>query len=204
MTQQEIKRQHPVFKKYTREWLHELTGYSKIYLSRIASGGVPLSRPFIERLCSKLNEPSDELFLPAEPGGCLQPGGCSENGLGQWLEAKCKTGHLSLRQAAARIGISHTTIEGIINGGHTSRETLRKLISTFGGDGPRQRLALEDELLVLAGYRTERPKGEELSEPLAQLIDKASKFSEAQLKMMLHFVEFLTEIGEPELERQQR
>jgi len=56
--------QHPVFKKYTREWLHELTGYSKIYLSRVASGRVTLSRSFIDRVCFKTGEPEEELFLP--------------------------------------------------------------------------------------------------------------------------------------------
>ena len=55
--------QHPVFKKYTRDWLHEVTGYSKIYLCRVASGNVPLSRYFIERVSFKLNEPAEDLFL---------------------------------------------------------------------------------------------------------------------------------------------
>lgn len=55
--------QHPVFRKYKSEWLHELTGYSKIYLSRVASGNVPLSRSFIERVSFRLNEPAQALFL---------------------------------------------------------------------------------------------------------------------------------------------
>lgn len=55
--------QHPVFRKYKSEWLHEVTGYSKIYLLRVASGNVPLSRSFIERVSFKLNEPAEELFL---------------------------------------------------------------------------------------------------------------------------------------------
>jgi len=55
---------HPVFIKYTRDWLHEVTGFSKGYLSRVATGSVPLSRSFIERVCFKLNEPEAELFLP--------------------------------------------------------------------------------------------------------------------------------------------
>jgi hypothetical protein len=54
---------HPVFLKYTREWLHKVTGYSKTYLSRVASGRVPLSQPFIDRVSFKLNEPAKELFL---------------------------------------------------------------------------------------------------------------------------------------------
>jgi len=56
--------QHPVFHKYTRDWLHEMTGYTKGYLSRIATGKVPLSRSFIERVCFKLNQPEAELFSP--------------------------------------------------------------------------------------------------------------------------------------------
>ena len=55
--------QHPVFRKYKNEWLHEVTGYSKVYLLRVASGIVPLSRAFIDRLSFKLNEPAEELFL---------------------------------------------------------------------------------------------------------------------------------------------
>lgn len=60
--------QHPVFRKYKSEWLHEVTGYSKIYLLRVASGNVPLSRSFIERLSFKLNEPAEKLFLLAAAG----------------------------------------------------------------------------------------------------------------------------------------
>ena len=55
---------HPLFIKYTRDWLHEVTGFSKGYLCRVATGRVPLSRSFIERVCFKLGEPEAELFLP--------------------------------------------------------------------------------------------------------------------------------------------
>lgn len=55
--------QHPIFIKYTRDWLHEVTGYSKGYLSRVATGRIPLSRSFVERVCFKLNQPASELFL---------------------------------------------------------------------------------------------------------------------------------------------
>ena len=57
-------RQHPVFIKYTRDWLHEITGFSKGYLCRVATGKVPLSRSFVERVCFKLKEPEMELFSP--------------------------------------------------------------------------------------------------------------------------------------------
>lgn len=59
--------QHPVFRKYKSEWLHEVTGYSKIYLLRVASGNVPLCRTFIERMSFKIGEPAEELFLPSDP-----------------------------------------------------------------------------------------------------------------------------------------
>lgn len=56
--------QHPLFLKYTRDWLHRETGYSKGYISRIATGKIPLARFFIERVCVKLQRPEAELFLP--------------------------------------------------------------------------------------------------------------------------------------------
>lgn len=56
--------QHPLFIKYRREWLSKVTGYSKGYLCRVATGKISLSRSFIERVCFKLNKPEAELFLP--------------------------------------------------------------------------------------------------------------------------------------------
>ena len=55
--------EHPLFIKYRRDWLHQVTGYSKGYLSRVATGKIPLSRPFIERVCFKLGKIKEELFL---------------------------------------------------------------------------------------------------------------------------------------------
>ena len=62
--------QHPLFVKYRRDWLHEMTGYSKSYLSRVAIGREPLSRAFIERVCYRLGASESELFLtdPEESG----------------------------------------------------------------------------------------------------------------------------------------
>lgn len=59
-----MTQQHPVFFKYTRDWLNEVTGFSKGYLSRVATGRVRLSRSFRERVCFKLKQPEAELFLP--------------------------------------------------------------------------------------------------------------------------------------------
>ncbi len=56
--------EHPLFIKYKRNWLHEVTGYSFGYLSRVATGKIPLSRSFIARVCFKLGQPESELFLP--------------------------------------------------------------------------------------------------------------------------------------------
>lgn len=112
--------------------------------------------------------------------------------LSQWLEERCQREHLSLRQAAARTGLSHATIGGIIKGVRPLPESIKKLAQAFGGDGPNQRFALEDYLLTLAGYRSERPQ-EELSEPMAELMDKVKKFGEAKIRIMVRFADFLVE-----------
>lgn len=113
--------------------------------------------------------------------------------LGRWLAERCREQGLSLRQAATKTGLSHATINAIITGGSSaSAVTIRKLAESFGGDG-KHGLVLEDKLLALAGYRT--PRGEEgLSEPLAQIIDKLSKFSGPQLKLVEHFADFIHEM----------
>lgn len=59
-----MEQQHPLFIRYRRDWLHEVTGYSKGYLCRMATGRMPLTRSFIERVCFKLKRPEGELFLP--------------------------------------------------------------------------------------------------------------------------------------------
>ncbi|MBA7670379.1 hypothetical protein ES703_78525 [subsurface metagenome] len=114
-------------------------------------------------------------------------------GSGSWLVERCQKEGLSLRQAAAKTGLSHATIDDIRKGGGASAETIRKLAQAFGGDG-REMLALEDKLLVLSGYRSERPEGEDLSEPMARLLDRLSGFSEPQLKLMERFAEFIAGI----------
>jgi len=55
---------HPLFIKYTRDWLHQSTGFSKNYLCKIATGRLPLTRSFIERVCYTLNQPVGNLFSP--------------------------------------------------------------------------------------------------------------------------------------------
>ncbi|MBA7571318.1 hypothetical protein ES708_13077 [subsurface metagenome] len=68
-----MEQQHPLFIEYRRDWLHRVTGYSKGYLSRVATGKTPLSRSFIERVCYKLNRPKEELFLPDGAEARLAP-----------------------------------------------------------------------------------------------------------------------------------
>ena len=66
--------QHPVFLKYRRDWLHEITGYSLGYLCRMATGKISPSRPFIERVCFKVGQPEIELFLPEVTSTSSQSG----------------------------------------------------------------------------------------------------------------------------------
>jgi len=55
--------QHPIFTTYTRDYLHRITGYSKNYLSQLATRNLPLTRTFVDLCCFKLNRPREELFL---------------------------------------------------------------------------------------------------------------------------------------------
>lgn len=112
--------------------------------------------------------------------------------LGEWLKEICSRQGMSLRQVAGPSNLSHGTIADIMNGARPSPATVRKLAERFAGKG-YERLALEDKLLVLAGYRTERPQGQDLSQALARVIDKVSRLCEPQLSLMMRFAEFLAE-----------
>jgi len=114
--------------------------------------------------------------------------------LGEWLQERCKEEGLSLRQASARTGLSHATIGDIVKGARATGATIRKLALAFGTGGDHHRQALEDKLLVLAGYRSERPKEKELTESMARLLDKLSDFNEPQLRIMLQFCNFITQM----------
>lgn len=111
--------------------------------------------------------------------------------LASWLKGKCREEGLSLRQAAIKTGLSHGTICGIIKGNSPTAETVKRLARGFG-DNHHQTLALEDKLLTLTGYRSQRPEGDGLSEPLAQLLDKLVGFKEPELEMVGHFADYLT------------
>lgn len=115
-----------------------------------------------------------------------------KNRLGRWLEDKCREEKLSLREAAGKSGLSHATISDLMKGSQASAETIKKLATAFSGDGHHQR-ALEDKLLILAGYRSE-PLSKELSEPMARLVDRLSGFSESQIRILGRFADFIDEM----------
>lgn len=56
----------PIFRKYRREYLAEVTGYSLEYLSRVATGKHPLKQVFIDRCCYTLKESEKKLFRNSE------------------------------------------------------------------------------------------------------------------------------------------
>lgn len=119
-------------------------------------------------------------------------GKCME--LGKWLEERRRKQTLSLRQVAAKTGLSHTTIAEVINGNCPSPDTIKKLAQAFSTSGDHHRMALEDELLILAGYRSERPREKELNEPMARLLDQLTGFKESQLKIMSRFADFISKM----------
>jgi len=116
-------------------------------------------------------------------------------GLGRWLKERCQEEHLSLRRAGDKTGLSHSTIQAIMNGGRASPETISKLAHSFGGNH-NETIALEDELFILAGYRTKSEL--EISQPLARLIDVIKDFSQPQLRVMSAFATYLAEVNQDE------
>ena len=113
------------------------------------------------------------------------------NTLGSWLKEKCLEERLSLRQAGEKAGLSHSTIQSIIKGERVSYETVVKLAHGFSGDG-NEGVALELQLLALAGYPTREP---EISPSLAKVLDTARGFSESQMKVLNDFAVYLKEVA---------
>ncbi len=110
--------------------------------------------------------------------------------LGEWLAGKCEKERFSLRQAASHTRLSHATIRDLIRGVRPTPGSIEKLAVAFGGNG-EHKLVLQDKLLVLAGYRSERPDHPEPSEALARLLDQVRNFDEAKFKIMTRFADFL-------------
>ncbi|MBA7540466.1 hypothetical protein ES705_32763 [subsurface metagenome] len=117
--------------------------------------------------------------------------------LGKWLRKACKMKNLSLREAGKMIGISHSTIALILHDRPVHPLTIKKLAKTFS-NGQYHRAALEDELLTLAGYRSNRPP--ELNKTIGRLIDSVRDFSPEELKMLTRFADYLVEIRDETLE----
>jgi len=119
----------------------------------------------------------------------------SSPGLKDWLRIKMEKENLSLRKAAMMTQLSHGTIADILKGVSPSAETVRKLAQGFSSGDGHERLALEDELLVLAGHRTGRAEAEDVSPTMGRLLDTVASFSEPQLNIMTEFAKFLADRG---------
>ena len=114
----------------------------------------------------------------------------------KWLGERCREERLSYRQAAARAGLSHATIAVARKGARPAADTIKKLAAAFSNNGSNQRVALEDYLLTLCGYRSQPPEIK-LSEPLARLVDKLTHYSEAQLQLVDQFASYISLLNEP-------
>jgi len=119
----------------------------------------------------------------------------SKGGLAAWLTEVCREAGLSsLRQTSVKTGLSHATVADILSGNRPSPETIRKLAGAFSQNGINEKITLEDQLLVMAGYRTPRPEGTEPSQLQSRLMDKLAQFDEHQIKLVAHFVDFLSQM----------
>jgi len=113
-------------------------------------------------------------------------------GVKEWLRERMAEEKLSLRKTAEKTALSHGTIADVLRGGLPCPETVRKLARGFvAGNGGHEQLALEDELLVLAGHRTSRPEAEEMSSPLGELFDVVASFNPKQLHLLSEFAKYL-------------
>lgn len=117
----------------------------------------------------------------------------SGDGLKNWLRQRMDSQNLSLRKAAAVTDLSHGTIAEILKGVSPSAETVRKLAQGFVSGNGQERLALEDELLILAGHRTGRAEAEDVSPTMGRLLDAVAGFNEPQLNLMSEFAKFLAD-----------
>ena len=114
-------------------------------------------------------------------------------GLGGWLEQRCHDEVLSLRQAAAKSGLSHATLSDIMKGIRPSAATIVKLAEAFGSND-HDKSELKDLLLGLSGYR-DKQKSEVQTELRARLVDKLSQFNIDQLELLEQLSGFITKAG---------
>jgi len=128
-------------------------------------------------------------------GSPITNGDNGAKGLGTWLKERCKEERLSVRQAAAKVGLSHATISDIINGGRPSAATIVKLADGFGNND-EQKAELNDLLLGLSGYRSGGNKAG-TSEPRARVIDQLSHLDPGQLEIVEQLTSFITKAGQP-------
>lgn len=114
--------------------------------------------------------------------------------IAEWLSKRCRDDGLSYRKAAAKAGLSHATISAIRKGSRPSADTIMKLAKAFSNDGTQQRLALEEELFILAGYRS-RSIPVTCREPMARLMDLIRDFDDEQLKLVAGIIEYSSQLG---------
>ena len=110
----------------------------------------------------------------------------------QWLKERCERERLSSRDAGIKCGLSHVTIAEILNGQGVRADTIKKLVQGFA-TSEAEKLALEDKLLILAGFRSERSESV-LTEAQATLIETVKLASKAEVEVILSFVDFLKAI----------
>ena len=100
---------------------------------------------------------------------------------------------MSIRKLAGRAGLNYVTVAEIRNGSRPSPETIKKLAATFSNNGANQKVALEDYLLSICGYRSEPTDGE-LSESQARLLDKVSHFNQTQFRLVEEFADYVAKV----------
>lgn len=84
-----------------------------------------------------------------------------ELSLGEWLRRERERRWLSIRQLAARAGVSHASLSNIENGLHgMKRENVTKLEAALAEDvsDPSERERLSRELLRLTGFAANTPE----------------------------------------------
>ena len=111
-----------------------------------------------------------------------------------WLVRKCRERGLSLRKASIKAGLSTATIAALVGGVHPRPETIKKLARFFSGDGASiaEVMALEDHILVLAGYRSPAPEAK-YSEALGRVVAKLRGCEEREILLVEHFIDFLND-----------